>query len=126
MKQKILIGILSLLGGAVVAAQAQKLPLPGRKNPDWVVQELPAAKPKMPMKRAYAVPDNPGKMPGVDIGAWQSDPETGAVVRFYDRNHGIFYDLAAGLMEDRTTGKTYAIHRRDEPAKTARNRVIYL
>lgn len=108
-----------------VSAKAQELPVPGNKNPDWVVEEIASAS-GMPTLRIYDVPDSQG--PGLDKAkaSGQRNADTGELMNFYDRRHGVFYDLENGVLEDRTSGRRYRFYRRSAQPKTERNPTKYL
>ena len=111
--------LLSLFGSASLA-DAQNLPVPGAKHPDWVLRELPAER-GMPTLRVYAVPQ-PGRLSTVDL----RNAETGAVERVSDPAHALVYDLSKGVIEDRRTGKRYTFYRKGTAPKASRPETAFL
>ncbi|ALW83719.1 hypothetical protein AUC43_00520 [Hymenobacter sedentarius] len=117
-KQKCLLA----LGLMVVSlgVQAQKLPVPGEKNPDWVLRQLPPQH-GMPTMRVYAAPQ-PGRPLHVD----QRNAETGVVTRLADPAHGLFYDLENHIIEDQRDGKRYSFYHKGSVPKAPRREIKYL
>ncbi len=103
-----------------LGAQGQKLPVPGAKNPDWVVREIPPQY-GMPTMKVYAVPQ-PGRPLRVD----QRNAETGEITRLHDPAHGLFYDLENHIIEDQRDGKRYAFYRKGSAPKASRPEIKYL
>lgn len=108
-----------LLSSASVA-DAQNLPVPGAKHPDWVLRELPAER-GMPTLRVYATPQ-PGRLPTVDL----RNAETGDVERVSDPAHALVYDLSKSVIEDRRTGKRYTFYRKGTAPKVSRPETAFL
>jgi hypothetical protein len=103
-----------------LGAQAQKLPVPGAKNPDWILRELPPQH-GMPTMRVYAVPQ-PGRPVKVDV----RNAETGEVTRLADPANGIIYDLENHVIEDQRDGKRYSFYRKGSTPKAPRRATRFL
>ncbi|WP_070726851.1 hypothetical protein [Hymenobacter lapidarius] len=103
-----------------LGAQGQKLPVPGVKNPDWVLREIPLQH-GMPTLRVYAVPQ-PGRPLRVD----QRNAETGEITRLADPAHGLFYDLENHIIEDQRDGKRYVFYRKGSVPKAPRPEIRFL
>lgn len=106
--RNLLLSILLLLGAASVTT-AQQLPIPGQKNPDWMLQRvLPLS--GMPVVGALVAPDKTASTAqAMRSGTYNG--ETGRLLSFFDRRTGIFYNVAEGWLHDRTTNTYYRFHR---------------
>lgn len=115
---KMQLGAVLLTVGAT-SALAQKFPVPGQKHPEWVLEQLPPAS-SMPVAGVQVVPTSSASTEEAMRGG-QHNAETGALLNFYDRRTGIFYDVEHGLLHDRTTGQYYRFYRRGASPKPLPN-----
>ena len=82
----------ALFAAAIADVWAQKLPLPGQKNPDWTLQKTEELSPKAPV--AELSQPTPSPMPNMQlqggtlnaVGEWKI---------FYDSRQNVRYNLAA-------------------------------
>ena len=112
--------LLFILLSSASVADAQNLPVPGAKHPDWVLRELPAER-GMPTLHVYAAPQ-PGRLATVDV----RNAETGAVERVSDPAHALVYDFIKSVIEDRRTGKRYTFYRKGTAPKVSRPETAFL
>jgi hypothetical protein len=108
--QKVAI-VLGLCGLTNLTTHAQKLPVPGQKNPDWKLQkteELASSEPLVSQPR-------PVPMPSPEITGGMLD-STGAWQILYDPKHHVRYNLRAqkqGIVrvQNLETGTVYTYQR---------------
>jgi hypothetical protein len=99
--------LMAALGIGIATAQAQKLPVPGQKNPDWILQKTEE------LSRGEVVPPTlpPTPMPRMDVRGGTKD-SSGQWVIYYDSRSNVRYnmaDLKKGRLraQDMRTGTVY-------------------
>lgn len=104
---------------AVSTASAQKLPLPGQKNPDWTLLKTEGINPDEVVAPNQPVPT---PMPGMDLRGGTTD-SSGQWLIYYDPLRNVRYnmaDLKKGRLraQDLRTGTVYTYAPKKRPGST--------
>lgn len=110
---------LLLATAAATAASAQKLPVPGQKNPDWTLLKTESLQ-----QDAMVAPNRsgPATMPNMDLRGGTKD-SSGQWLIYYDPRHNVRYnmaDLKKGRLraQDLHTGTVYTyVSKKPVPTK---------